>query len=575
MQSYTPAFAKKELKPQTGDVVIGKQAFRAEIGPGQGWVLERTAAKDGVSKEIRYPIAHVMGGKNAYYFLTQMPKGRLQVLPVAYDVHKQTWYDTAASGVRHFPDRHDEALPWTDRLFTFNTTCFDCHVSQLATNYDLATDTYHTTWREAGISCESCHGPGGEHIRAMEEGVKGHTSKDIKIVRTLEFSHEQMNDMCATCHAKMVPLSTDFIAGDRFYDHYDLITLEHPDFYPDGRDLGENYTFTSWSMSPCLKSGKLDCSQCHTPSGRPKYEGKLANQSCLPCHATIAQNSAAHSHHKLGGAGDSCIACHMPMSQFAAMMRTDHSMRPPMPAATVTCKSPNACNECHKDHDAAWADQWVRKWYPRDYQAEPLRRAALVDAARKEQWQRLPEMLADIREPKGDEIYRNSLVRLLRGCRDPRKWPVLIAALKDQSPLVRASSASALEGYLTDESLPALLRAVADPVRLVRIRAAAALAPVPPQRIADPEDRRALRRAVADFQQAMAARPDDWASHANLGGFEMDRGNYAAAAQAYETALKLEPRIHRDGQRLDGLCELEAERQGRSLASACTASRAE
>ncbi len=154
-----------------------------------------------------------MGGKNAYYFLTQMPKGRLQVLPVAYDVRKKTWYDTAASGVRHFPDRHDEALPWTDRMFTFNTTCFDCHVSQLATNYDLATDTYHTTWREAGISCESCHGPGSEHIRAMEEGVKGHTSKDIKIVRTREFSHEQMNDMCATCHAKMVPLSTDFVAG--------------------------------------------------------------------------------------------------------------------------------------------------------------------------------------------------------------------------------------------------------------------------------------------------------------------------------------------------------------------------
>ena len=113
-----------------------------------------------------------MGGKNAYYFLTQMAKGRLQVLPVAYDVKKKTWYDTAASGVRHFPDRHDEALPWTDRLFTFNTTCFDCHVSQLATNYDVTTDTYRTTWREAGISCESCHGPGGEHIQAMEAGVK-------------------------------------------------------------------------------------------------------------------------------------------------------------------------------------------------------------------------------------------------------------------------------------------------------------------------------------------------------------------------------------------------------------------
>ncbi len=225
------------------------------------------------------------------------------------------------------------------------------------------------------------------------------------------------------------------------------------------------------------------------------------------------------------GAGDSCIACHMPMSRFAAMMRTDHSMRPPMPAATIACKSPNACNQCHDDQDAAWADQWVRKWYPRDYQAEPLRRAALIDAARKDNWQRLPEMLADVEKARGDEIYRNSLVRLLRGCRDPRKWPVLIAALKDPSPLVRASAATALEGYYSEESLAALLRAAADPVRLVRIRAAAALAPVPAEKIADADDRRARRRATAEFQEAMAARPDDWASHANLGGFEMDRGD--------------------------------------------------
>ena len=117
-----------------------------------------------------FPIAHVMGGKNVYYLLTPLARGRLQVLPLAYDVHKKTWYDMAASGVRHFPDRRDEALDWTDRMFAFNTTCFNCHVTELATNYDLATDTYHTTWSEPGISCESCHGSAKEHVRVMEAG---------------------------------------------------------------------------------------------------------------------------------------------------------------------------------------------------------------------------------------------------------------------------------------------------------------------------------------------------------------------------------------------------------------------
>jgi hypothetical protein len=58
-------------------------------------------------------------------------------------------------------------------------------------------------------------------------------------------------------------------------DHYDLITLENPDFYADGRDLGENYTYTSWLMSPCLKSGKLHCVTCHTSSGRYRFKDLL------------------------------------------------------------------------------------------------------------------------------------------------------------------------------------------------------------------------------------------------------------------------------------------------------------
>ena len=221
-----------------------------------------------------------------------------------------------------------------------------------------------------------------------------------------------MNDMCATCHAKLIPLSTDFIAGDKFFDHFDMITLEHHDFYPDGRDLGENYTFTSWSMSPCVKSASSTATSATRPAAgrgsRPR-----PNQSCLPCHAAIVADPTAHSHHKAESTGNTCIACHMP-GRFAAMMRTDHSMRPPIPAATIAFESPNACNLCHKDKDATWADQWVRKWYPRDYQAEPLA-GPLMDEARKNHWDRLPEMLAEVQTTRPTRSTATDLVgRFLR-----------------------------------------------------------------------------------------------------------------------------------------------------------------
>ena len=31
-------------------------------------------------------------------------------------------------------------------MLTFNTSCYGCHVSQLATNYIASSDTYRTTW---------------------------------------------------------------------------------------------------------------------------------------------------------------------------------------------------------------------------------------------------------------------------------------------------------------------------------------------------------------------------------------------------------------------------------------------
>ncbi len=376
MQPYTATFAGEHLTPQAGSVAIGDRTYHAEIGADAGFVRET-----GPQGERKYPIAHVMGGKNVYYFLTLRERGRLQVLPLAYDVHKKNWYDMAASGVRHFPDRHDAALNWTDRMFAFNTTCFNCHVTELATNYDLATDTYHTTWSEPGISCESCHGPGKEHIDVMARATEDNRPKDIKIIRTKDFTAAQMNDMCATCHAKLVPLSLKFAPGERFFDHFDLVTLDHADYYPDGRDLGENYTYTSWLMSPCAKSGKLDCNHCHTASGRPRFEADQSDRMCMPCHESLVKNPVQHGHHAVGSKGNGCVACHMPTTRFAAMGRTDHSMRSPTPATSIAFKSPNACNLCHADQDAAWADRWCREWYRPDYQADTLRRAELLDQA--------------------------------------------------------------------------------------------------------------------------------------------------------------------------------------------------
>lgn len=224
------------------------------------------------------------------------------------------------------------------------------------------------------------------------------------------------------------------------------------------------------------------------------------------------------------------------------MVRHDHSMLPPTPAATIQFQSPNACNLCHADKDAAWSDKYVREWRTRDYQAPVLERASLVDAARKRDWTRLPDMVAYILRAKRDEVTAASLARLLMACSSPEKWPALVKALNDPSPLVRASAAEALDGYLTPESVPALLKATRDDYRLVRVRAAGALAAISPGDLA-PENCESLAKAMEEFEKSLLSRPDDYASHYNMGNLHAERREYDQAIAEYELAMKLSPGI--------------------------------
>jgi len=338
----------------------------------------------------------------------------------------------------------------------------------------------------------------------------------------------------------MMPIASEFTPGGRFFDTHDLVTLEHADFYPDGRDLGENYTYTSWRMSPCVQSGEMSCLHCHTSSGRFRF-AEQPNDACLPCHQQRVENVVAHSKHEPGSEGSLCIRCHMPKTEFARMVRSDHSMRAPTPATTMKYESPNACNLCHKDHDAAWADRWVREWRTRDYQAPVLAWAALIQAAREGDYAQLDAMLAYVANPQRDEIVATSLIRLLQSCTDARKWPVMIKALGDRSPLVRAAAAGALDGYLTPGSARALLNATRDDFRLVRVRAAATLAALPAGAL-DEDDRRSLEHATREFLAAMSSRPDDSLGHYNLGNYHLEKGDLQQAIASYTTSHQLDRR---------------------------------
>jgi tetratricopeptide (TPR) repeat protein len=197
---------------------------------------------------------------------------------------------------------------------------------------------------------------------------------------------------------------------------------------------------------------------------------------------------------------------------------------------------------CHADKDAAWADRWVRQWRKGDYQAPVLHRASLIDAARGRNWKKLPAMLEYLGRKNHDAVFAASLIRLLRPCNDGRKWPFLIRALEDPSPLVRANAAESLGDRIDEETVKALSSSIQDKSRLVRVRAASAMAAIP-RDLLDAKTGAAFDKAAGEFKATLDARPDYWSSHYNMGSFYLSQRDYKQAVAFFEAAIRLQPSV--------------------------------
>lgn len=537
MMPVNAEFIAKHKLPNSKPVEVEGHMFNVEFQDSILMIFE----KDGDKLIKAYNVLWAMGGHNVYCFLTPFENGKLQNIPLAYDANEKIWFNYPEAGMRHFGGEYpdDEALPWKYAAFSFNTGCYSCHISQLSTNFDLSTYTYHTTWNEPGINCETCHGPGSNHVQIFKNLKEGETPEELGLISTKVFTQQQQNDACAPCHSKMAPITPEYLPGNNYFDHYNLTTLEDYDFYPDGRSLGENYTFTEWKMNPCKNESELHCVTCHTSSGRDRNKDN-PNNSCLQCHTNKAENIAAHTGHKPEDKL-TCLSCHMPKRQFVGrFFRSDHSFRPPMPEATIKFGSPNACNLCHTNKTPEWANKIVKARINGNYQDETLKWAQLIQEARENDWTNVDKMYATISNPKTNEVVANSLIRLLGDCALNSKTDVLLKALNNKSELVRSSAANGLTGINDERVRNALLKACEDEIRLVRIQAANAILAFPDDSFT-PEQLVVIKNAENEYVESMTSRLDNWSNHYNLGIYYQNKGEIQKALESYETASNLYP----------------------------------
>jgi hypothetical protein len=188
--------------------------------------------------------------------------------------------------------------------------CFACHTtaSSVRNEFDPARAT-------PGITCEACHGPGADHVKAMQasQSEKGQEA----ILDPGVFTPVEMVDFSGACHR--APM--------------DVISAR--DYVP------INLRFQPYRLSKSRCFGKPDpritCVACHDPHQQVVQDIEFYDAKCLACHtsrgAEPPQSSpglqAASRAPACKVQSSHCVSCHMPKYKVPQMHGsfTDHDIR--------------------------------------------------------------------------------------------------------------------------------------------------------------------------------------------------------------------------------------------------------
>ena len=416
----------------------------------------------------------ILGQAPLWQPLIPSSDGRWQPHEIAYDPKRKDWFNVFGSENR----QPGEWGHWTGRGMNWNSMCAQCHMTGYAPNYSPETDTFHSTWIEQGVGCIQCHG----------EQPASHSQKPYKLAAVNDPFHGDrslMMQTCAPCHARNEALTATFKPGENYHDHYRMVLpTVAATYYPDGQQRDEDFNWTSLQLSRMGHAG-VTCLDCHDPHTTKTILPASDNTLCLQCHTppgrvmaggtlAVPIDPVAHSHHAEGSAGNSCVACHMPTTNYMQRApRHDHGWLSPDPLLTKELGIPNACSRCHTDQSTDWLIEKSNAWYGEKLDSRQRARARAIAAAQADQPGAPAGLLAMLAQEDIPAWRATYLDLLAPHVSDPAIRTVALASLVAASPLERAAAVRTL-GPLPD-ARAALRPLLKDPVRLVRLDAAQAL----------------------------------------------------------------------------------------------------
>jgi len=497
-----------------------------------------------------FEITHTFGWYPLQQYLVPFPGGRLQCLPIAWDVTGKKWYHLYPEA----PIEPKDWLYWTNAAQNWNGMCAECHSTNLKKNYDVQSDAYQTTWSEIDVSCEACHGPGSRHVEWAElpDMARPQTANYELVVQTKKMDSREQVELCAPCHSRRAILDDYTHAESDLLDSM-LPSLLTPELYfADGQILEEVYVYGSFTQSKMYRRN-VRCSDCHDVHSLKKL--KEGNALCLQCHrASIYDTETHHFHKKKGekgapikaadgkvlfdvGTGAECVQCHMPDRPYMVIdYRADHSFRIPRPDLSIKLGAPNACNRCHADRTHQWADEYITKWYG------PGRRAhygTVIAGGRKRSAHAHKDLVKLASDPLYPVIVRSTALSLLEAYPGEETNRAYEQALMDDEALIRRTAVDNLNVSDPKRQVALLTAMLYDPVKAVRIEAASRMAEINDPQL-DSNQKMVFQTSLDEYQKSMEYSADFAFGRYNLGNLYVNLRQPEKAVANYRAAIKID-----------------------------------
>lgn len=497
-----------------------------------------------------FEVTHTFGWYPLQQYLVPFPGGRLQCLPLAWDVREKKWYHLYPNN----PFDPKDWLYWTNAGQNWNGMCAECHSTDLKKNYDFKSDVYQTTWSDIDVGCEACHGPGSRHVEwaEMPDMARPPVENYELVVKTSGINSRKLVELCAPCHSRRSALGDYTHAEPDFLDSMLPRLLAENSYFADGQILEEVYVYGSFTQSK-MYHRDVRCNDCHDVHSIKLI--KKGNDLCLQCHRANEYDTKAHHFHKEKGekgepvrslkgdvlfhvgTGAECVQCHMPGRTYMGIdYRPDHSFRLPRPDLSVRIGTPDACKRCHMDKTSQWSDKTITKWYG------PGRRphyGSIIDAGRK----RRSDVRKDLIRLAGDPLYpvivRATAISLLTAHPGEDTSQAMKLALMDDEALIRRTAVESIAPTNQKEKTELIAPLLYDPVKAVRIEAARRLAEEPAKRL-DPDQEKVFKAVLEEFVASMEYSADFAFGRYNLGNLYVALNRPEEAIRNYLAAIKID-----------------------------------